>query len=201
MTQRSRKLVRHADWLKVMALLGLFCVIAVSPARASLIQQYNVTLLSNTVTTTGECASLVGSTGTLDINTDGVSLLVGTGGLGSTTSCGAAILSGTTLTLLSFAPMDGSVFLAMTGIDCNGDNCNGPPAPGTDNNIAGFLTPTKFEITDQFTPPPGTGGGGSLAYVVEISSVPEPTSMFLMGSGLLGLAAFLRRSSRSPLKG
>ena len=197
MKQTHRKLVRHADWLKIMPLLGLLCVIAVSPARASVIATYNVSLLSNTVQTTagGECASLVGSAGTLEIDTTGLSLLVGTGGLGATTSCGATLLG--TLTASSFTPI--GTFVALTGEDCNGANCNGA-VPPPDNNVAGFVTATTFKITDQFVPPPGTGGGGSLEYLVQISSVPEPTSMFLMGSGLLGLALFLRRSSRSPLK-
>jgi len=200
MKRMNHRLVRTADWLKIMALLGLFCVIAASPARATVIATYSVTLLANSLQTTagGTCLGLVGSTGSLEIDTTGVSLLFGTGALGTSTSCGASLLG--TLTSTSFSPV--GTFVALTGVDCNGGNCNGNPPPGSDNNIAGFTSANTFEITDQFTPPPGTGGGGSLEYLVQIksSSVPEPTSMFLMGSGLLGLAVFLKRSSKSPLK-
>ena len=90
-----------------------------------------------------------------------------------------------TATGIPGVPINGSASLAGLSLILNGGT-------GLFANLYGTVTTTAGKAT--FTSP--TGGIGEFTFSGTVSSVPEPATLLLLGAGLAGIAASLRRKKQ-----
>jgi type VI secretion system secreted protein VgrG len=156
---------------------------------------YWVFQIGSALTTASNSAVQVINFGSNNGSDDGLFWQVGSSAtLGTTTAFEGNILAYASITLNNSATILNGRALAKTGtvtMDTNtiGNIC---PIGGPGNGGPGYSSGLVFDTSDRIVPigpSPGTVPG--------TSSVPEPTSMFLLGSGLGGLLGLRKRFRKS----